>query len=350
MVRLEFSIRIVGMIVFGAVGWFLGDYLVEVSGTNAAFRYTLALTLAGAALGLLTAPWLILRPAFVIQRTIRQLPVRLLLLGGVGLGLGLLIALPLAIALSFLPDPVGGITPIVASAFLGALGTAVFTVRHEEIWNLIAGRIRGEVPAPEAEEEVVLLDTSVIIDGRIADISETGFVDRTMLIPRFILDEVQYIADSPDTLRRNRGRRGLDILNRLQKGRGAALRITDMDVEDMREVDGKLVALAKRLKATVITNDYNLNRVAELQGVQVLNINELANAVKAVFLPGEVIELQVIQEGKEPGQGVGYLDDGTMVVVENGRRHIGTTQSVLVTRVLQTVAGRMIFAQPQKEE
>jgi uncharacterized protein YacL len=190
------------------------------------------------------------------------------------------------------------------------------------------------------------LDTSVIIDGRIADVSQTGFIFGTLLVPRFVLNELQHIADSADVLRRNRGRRGLDILNRLQKDARALVRITDMDVEDVREVDDKLVMLSKQLGCPVLTNDYNLNRVAELQGVAVLNINELANAVKAVFLPGEAMQVKVIQEGKEAGQGVAYLDDGTMIVVEDGRRHLNHTLNVIVTKVLQTAAGRMIFARP----
>jgi uncharacterized protein YacL len=200
-------------------------------------------------------------------------------------------------------------------------------------------------PAP-TDERFVLLDTSVIIDGRIADISRTGFITGTMLVPRFVLNELQHIADSSDVLRRNRGRRGLDILNRMQKDTGTPLRITDMDVEEVREVDDKLVALSKRLHCPVLTNDYNLNRVAEIQGVTVLNVNELANAVKLVFLPGENIRVEVIQEGKELGQGVGYLDDGTMVVIEEGRRFMGGTIEVTVTKVLQTAAGRMIFGRP----
>jgi uncharacterized protein YacL len=194
---------------------------------------------------------------------------------------------------------------------------------------------------------VVLLDTSVIIDGRIADISHTGFVRGTLVVPRFVLYEIQHIADSPDAVRRNRGRRGLDMLNRLQKESVVPIRITDLDIEDVREVDDKLVMLAKRMRCPIVTNDYNLNRVAELHGVPVLNINELANAVRAVVLPGESLGVHIIQEGKELGQGVGYLDDGTMVVVENGRKSIGQQVGVIVTKVLQTSAGRMVFAQPE---
>ena len=192
-----------------------------------------------------------------------------------------------------------------------------------------------------------ILDTSVIIDGRIADISRTGFIGETMLVPRFVLNELQHIADSSDSLRRNRGRRGLDMLNKLQKESVVPIRISDLDVDEVREVDDKLVMLAKQLHCPVITNDYNLNRVAELQGVMVLNVNELANAVKVIFLPGETMQVHIIQEGKEVGQGVGYLDDGTMVVVENGKRYINQTIEAMVTKVLQTAAGRMIFAQPQ---
>jgi uncharacterized protein YacL len=194
----------------------------------------------------------------------------------------------------------------------------------------------------------ILLDTSAIIDGRIADISQTGFISGALVVPRFVLNELQHIADSADTMRRNRGRRGLEMLNRLQKDATVPIEITDTDVEGIVEVDSKLVKLAQTLHCPIITNDFNLNRVAELQGVKVLNINELANAVKPVLLPGEDIVIKIIQDGKELGQGVGYLDDGTMIVVEGGRQYMGSTIEVSVTRVLQTVAGRMIFAHPKQ--
>jgi len=193
----------------------------------------------------------------------------------------------------------------------------------------------------------LILDTSVIIDGRISDVLETWQVDAPVVIPRFVLEELQMIADSGDRLKRNRGRRGLDILNTLQKDGATRLEISAMDAPDVPEVDGKLVALARRLDCPILTNDYNLNRVAELQGVSVLNVNELANAVKVVVLPGEVLNVQIIQDGKEVGQGVAYLDDGTMVVVEEGRRLMGQSVDIVVTRVLQTVAGRMVFGHPQ---
>jgi uncharacterized protein YacL len=196
----------------------------------------------------------------------------------------------------------------------------------------------------------LLLDTSVIIDGRISDICKTGFVRSTIMVPNFVLLELQHIADSSDPLRRNRGRRGMDVLKILQEDCPVPVRFTDMDVTQVRDVDSKLVALARDIGCPIMTNDYNLNRVAELQGVSVLNINDLANAVKAVFLPGEELSVKIVQEGRELGQGVAYLDDGTMVVVENGKDFLQDQLDVVVTKVLQTTAGRMIFARPNHEE
>lgn len=199
------------------------------------------------------------------------------------------------------------------------------------------------------DEHIKILDTSVIIDGRIADVCETGFLDGTFVIPQFILQELQHIADSSDYMRRAKGRRGLDMLHRIQKMSHLNVRIVEQDFPKIKEVDAKLVALARYMNAKIITNDFNLNKVAELQGVSVLNINELANAVKPVVLPGEMLKVFILKEGKEPNQGVAYLDDGTMVVVENGRKLIGKYHSVAVTSVLQTTAGRMIFARPDDE-
>jgi uncharacterized protein YacL len=195
-----------------------------------------------------------------------------------------------------------------------------------------------------------ILDTSVIIDGRIADISETGFLEGILIIPQFILKELQHIADSPDPIKRNRGRRGLDILHKIQKRVDIQVEIHDQDFPKIKEIDAKLVELGKTLQAKLITNDFNLNKVAELQGVSVLNVNELANALKPVVLPGEVIEVQVLKEGKEYGQGIAYLDDGTMIVIDHAKKLIGKTVSVSVTSVLQTTAGRMIFGQLTPKE
>jgi uncharacterized protein YacL len=199
-------------------------------------------------------------------------------------------------------------------------------------------------------ENSTILDTSVIIDGRIADITETGFVGGPLLIPQFVLGELQHIADSSDPVKRTRGKRGLEVLHHIQKQVNVDVRIVDTDYPSVKEVDSKLIELAKEVRGKILTNDSNLNKVAELQGIEVLNINELANALKPVVLPGEEMNVKILKEGKEMGQGLAYLDDGTMIVVDNGRRQIGKTIDVVVTSVLQTPAGRMIFARLMKEE
>lgn len=195
-----------------------------------------------------------------------------------------------------------------------------------------------------SSESLKILDTSVIIDGRITDILETKFIEGVLIVPKFVLDELQQIADSSDSIKRSRGRRGLDVLNRLKKDKGTLLRITDQDFPETSEVDSKLVKLGKALDAKILTNDFNLHKVAQIQGVTVLNINLLANSLKPVVLPGEKMKIVVIKEGKDPGQGIGYLDDGTMVVVDSGKKYVGDEIFVTVTSVLQTPAGRMIFA------
>jgi uncharacterized protein YacL len=350
MKRTELLLRFVGMVVMAALGWGVGDFLATRSGAADAFtmpylRPALALAIAGAGLGLLLTPWLTIKPALWTRRKLKQIPARHLFMGIIGLATGLVISVPLAFSLSFLPSNLRMVMPLLVSVLFGALGMGIMIMRADDVqyvWSASLGRSRPR----RSDDRVVLLDTSAIIDGRIADISQTGFVERTLLVPRFILDELQYIADSSDALRRKRGRRGLDILNKLQQDSIVPIRITDMDVEEMRDADGKLVQLAKNLSCPIITNDYNLNRVAQLQGVTVLNINELANAVKTAVLHGETLKVRIIQEGTEPNQGVGYLDDGTMVVVEDGRRQINHNVDVTVTKVLQTAQGRMIFAQP----
>lgn len=238
----------------------------------------------------------------------------------------------------------GELLSIVAAGFglaLGYLGIAIAYKKHNEFDFLIPSG--GATPWRSGGSDTKILDTNVIIDGRILDICKTGFVDGTLIVPRFVLNELQYIADSSDILRRNRGRRGLDILHAMQKTPDIDIRISEDDFPDVREVDAKLIELGKSLDAKVITNDFNLNQVAELQAVAVLNINELANSVKPVILPGETMTVRVVKEGKEYGQGVAYLDDGTMVVVDNGRSLMGQSLDVTVTSILQTAAGRMIF-------
>ena len=219
--------------------------------------------------------------------------------------------------------------------------------------GLVIGARKGEWLAPEnliglfrttaPRRRYRVLDTSVIIDGRIADICETGFMDGTLVIPQFVLKELQLVADSSDSMKRNRGRRGLDILQKIQKMAGIDVTISDMDFIDVKEVDLKLIELARALQGKIVTNDFNLNKVAQLRGVEVLNINELANSLKPVVLPGEIMKVFILKEGKEYNQGVAYLDDGTMVVVDNARKMIGKTIDIVVTSVLQTTAGKMIF-------
>ena len=218
----------------------------------------------------------------------------------------------------------------------------IMAIRGRDEFNIIIPYVKFS--RQDQKDEMVLLDTSVIIDGRIADICKTGFLDGKFIVPRFVLKELQQIADSSDSLKRERGRRGLDILGKLQKSPNIDVKIHNEDFADIREVDLKLVKLAKVLGAKIFTNDYNLNKVSEIQGIRVLNVNELANALRPVVLPGEKLEIRLIKEGKEYNQAVGYLEDGTMVVVDNGRRFIGQNVNPVVGSVLQTAAGRMIFA------
>jgi uncharacterized protein YacL len=267
-----------------------------------------------------------------------------------GLVLGLIIAALVSMGLRLIPI-VGPYLPILSFVILGFLGMRLALRRKKEFGSLFhtfspeatrpqSGTVSGLPPLIPAEK---ILDTSVIIDGRIIDISRTGFMEGRLIVPRFVLRELQNIADSEDALKRNRGRRGLDTLNALQREPKVEVHILEKDYPELGDVDAKLVRIAKETGGTVVTNDYNLNKIAELQGVRVLNINELANALKPIVLPGEEMSIHILKEGKEAGQGVGYLDDGTMVVVEGGRRHVGEEADVLVTSVLQTPAGRMIF-------
>ncbi len=344
----DFVSRVFGAIILGVSGAILGAYVVVWSGESP-YWYALLFMFVGALTGLVLTPYLTVRPYLALRKRIRQASAQKLLAIVLGLITGLIVAALFSLQLSLLPEPFNRILPFVAALMFGAIFIMIYYMRADDIFSAIRGRLPAWSDDAEGgiRHSLVLLDTSVIIDGRIADISRTGFIGGELQVPRFVLNELQHIADSPDVLRRNRGRRGLDMLRRLQEESVTPVSITDRDVEDAREVDDKLVLLAKRLRCPIITNDYNLNRVAELQGVRVLNINELANAVKALYLPGESLVVRIIQEGKEIGQGVGYLDDGTMVVVESGKPFIGCEVEVIVTKVLQTAAGRMLFARPE---
>jgi uncharacterized protein YacL len=329
--------------------------------------WIIAIAAGGALLAFLISPFISVVP----YRWMREAAASDLVAAVIGLIVGLIISFLIDIPLANLPAIWGHILPFVGTVLCGGLGVALAVQRKSDIAHLFQSAIttrrarereRDEEREKDKEKSKdqnkdqnsqvvpvtqILLDTSAIIDGRIADITQTGFVSGALIVPRFVLNELQRIADPADTMRRNRGRRGLEMLNRLQKDATVPIEITDADVEEVVEVDGKLVKMARNLHCPIITNDFNLNRVAELQGVKVLNINELANAVKPVLLPGEDIYIKIMQDGKELGQGVGYLDDGTMIVVEGGRQFMSMTIEVTVTRVLQTVAGRMIFAHPK---
>ena len=304
------------------------------------------------AVGFLILPYLTIEPAAWMKRNVEALSTGEFVTAVGGAFIGLLLGLLLGLPLANFPPPYGTLLPIGVSATLG-LGMLGLTVakRHD---LLAAIEAMGMLPRPAAADAggpppapPIVVDTSAIIDGRIADIAASGFLFGTLIVPRFVLLELQHIADNSDSHKRSRGRRGLEILSQLQKEDLLPVEISDEEFPAIDEVDAKLVALAQARNAAILTNDFNLNRVADLQGIRVLNVNGLANAVKPAFLPGEELRVRVIQEGKEAGQGVGFLDDGTMIVVEGGQRFLDRDLEVTVTRVLQTVAGRMVFAHPR---
>jgi uncharacterized protein YacL len=284
---------------------------------------------------------------------LRRLSLQGVVFGVTGAILGLIISALASVPLSKLPDPLGGIAPVVASVVFTILTVALVWSQRPVLLALfpfldLKQEDSGKVVAGASQMRKVLVDTSAIIDGRIADVARAGFVPGVLVVPRFVLAELQNIADSDDAMRRGRGRRGLETLNQLREQADVTVEITEEDAPEIREVDAKLVALAQRFGGDVLTTDYNLNRVAQIQGVKVLNVNELSNAIRPVVLPGEELLVRVVQPGKERNQGVGYLADGTMIVVENGDKMIGQEVATEVTRVFQTVAGKMIFATPRK--
>ena len=348
----EFFVRLIGAIVCAFFAGWLGARLSIFLDMNSEFvLFATTFGLLGFLVGLIMTPIVTTRPLGYARRRIESMPAERLVAIIGGVFLGLIATSLLTLPLSTLPSPFRQIVPMVALIVLCYLAIIVLSLRQGDLRSALRF-LRVEKPVEQneavAEETVLLLDTSVIIDGRISDICKTGFIRSALLVPNFVLTELQHIADSSDPLRRNRGRRGMDVLKFLQEDCPIPIRFTDMDVTDVREVDSKLVALARELACPIMTNDYNLNRIADLQGVTVLNINDLANAVKSVFLPGEELSVKIVQEGREVGQGVAYLDDGTMVVIEDGRDHLDETLDVMVTKVLQTTAGRMIFAKPQE--
>jgi uncharacterized protein YacL len=285
----------------------------------------------------------------LMEKQLRKIPLKSFLGSIIGLIVGFIVANLISnVFLANLFD-----SQQIALPLYGALyGICVYTglrigLKKGEEFHLSGLKLFSK-SLPRSENKKIL-DTSVIIDGRIADITETGFVEGTLIVPQFVLSELQHIADSSDSIKRTRGKRGLEILHRIQKQVGVDVRIVDTDYPGIKEVDAKLVELAKEIEGKIVTNDSNLNKVAELQGIEVLNINELASSLKPVVLPGEEMNVKILKEGKESGQGVAYLDDGTMIVVDNGKKQMGKTVDVIVTSVLQTPAGRMIFARLKEE-
>ena len=349
-------VRFIFMILGGVGGYSLGElfknqYLADYDPTYYIIGFIVSILVCvglgfviGGAAGRYTAKLL-----NRFQHAIQDIPGTDLLMGAIGIIAGFLVA--------FLPSVIlfrsglgwvsewGWVFALIVYAVCGVIGYVIAVQKKDDLVNFFRPS-RREIgdEAPGTGVPARILDTSVIIDGRITDICYSGFLEGELVVPRFVLNELQSIADSEDPLKRNRGRRGLDVLNALQRQDRVEVRIEEQDFPELSAVDSKLVALAKSLNQPVMTNDFNLNKIAELQGVRVLNINELANSLKPVVLPGESIFLSLIKEGKEPGQGVGYLDDGTMVVVEGGKKHIGREVEALVTSILQTPAGRMIFA------
>ena len=353
---------IVGAILGGLGGWLVSPFLIGKLGNFSSF----------------------------LEKQLSKMPIHDVIAGAVGLGIGLIIANLLGNAFSRIPV-VGDYIPIIFSIVLGYVGIRLTIKKRKELTGSLetvpralrdilknrdktsketepivptekievtpTEKVVEEVQTPQKinlEEDndfknknVKLLDTNVIIDGRIADICKTGFLEGHLIIPVFVLEELQHIADSSDSLRRVRGRRGLDVLQLMRDDPTLDLEVMNIDFDDVHEVDSKLVRLAQKIGGKIITNDFNLNKVAQLRDVEVLNINDLSNAVKPVVIPGETMKVQVVKDGKEPGQGVAYLDDGTMIVIENGHRYLSRTISVEVTSALQTSAGRMIFAKPR---
>jgi|SRR5450432_217286 len=345
----EFIFRLSGMLILAFGGALIGVEVAVPPLTPEVFALIFALV--GALAGLILTPYFTTRPARFASRTIRQMPAEVLLASIIGLIFGLIMAALFAVPLSLLPEPFRSWVPSLIAVVAAYLSVMIFSFRAQDVFRLVRDLFRGNSQTPQsyAQDNIqILLDTSVIIDGRILDISKTGFLVGTLVVPQFVLAELQHIADSGEALRRSRGRRGLEVLEELQRESKAPVTVTEIDIDTVREVDDKLIVLAKQMDALLMTNDFNLNRVAELQGVRVLNVNELANAVKAVYLPNEVITVQIVQEGREHNQGVGYLNDGTMVVVEEGNRFMDRTLEVVITRMIQTAAGKMYFARPEE--
>ncbi|QPC82975.1 PIN domain nuclease [Phototrophicus methaneseepsis] len=345
---LEFLSRLAGLVIFGIIGARFGaqeSIYSSLNLTQEASANVMGLT--GMLFGLLLTPRFTVQPVQALRKNINEMPADQLLMSLIGLAVGLVLALLAAYPLSLLPVPLNWVVPAAITVVGAYLGLNIFVRRGREIQEELGKRMLRSAARPAGTgARKLLVDTSSLIDGRIVDVAETGFVGGTLIIPRFVLTELHQVADSPDPLRRNRGRRGLNLLNKLQRSELVLVRIVDDDFEDIAEVDDKLVALAQQMSASLITNDYNLGEVADAQGVPVLNINKLSNAVRSIYIPGETFAIRVIQEGREENQGVGYLDDGTMVLIENGKAYLDRNIQVEVTKLINRDTGRIIFASP----
>lgn len=341
----EFFFRIIGMTVLAGVGASIGNDIADAINlpTDASI---MLFFIAGAISGLTITPWITTRPARAIQQLMFDSSAEQLVSSLIGVLLGLIISVLLAYPLSLLPSPSGEFLPTVVALGLAYIGIVLFGLRAPEIFSLLQAVIRGETYESMMAGEI-LLDTSVIIDGRILDIAKTGFLRQKLIIPQFVIRELQQLADSSDMLLRQRGRHGLDILNRLRQENKVAVEVVDDVPPEGNGVDEMLVSLAReRGNNPIMTHDMPLNKIANLRGIDVLNVNDLALALRPVYLPGETINLHIIQEGKEAEQGVGYLVDGTMVVVEGGKAYRDRTIPAVITRYIISPGGKMYFAQP----
>jgi uncharacterized protein YacL len=345
---IEFVSRMVGMVIFALAGARLGVVAAAALGLPE-LGVSFIFSLVGILFGLILTPWITVRPLRWLSRLVKEMPVEVMFTTLFGLLLGLLVALLAAYPLSLMDEPFGTLFPLLVLLLATYLLTTIFNVRSREVWLFLSewvglGPKRSMLGA--GTERQLLLDTSVLIDGRIVDIARTGFIGGTLIVPRFVISELHRVADSSDAQRRNRGRRGLTKLNELQREPGIAFKIIEEDIEEVAEVDDKLIVLALRMNSPVVTIDYPMNQVAAAQGATVLNINALANAVRSAYIPGETFAIRIIQDGKEAGQGVGYLEDGTMVIIEGGKESMDRTIYVEVTKLISRETGRIIFAKP----
>lgn len=351
-VSLNFVVRIVGMLSLAYAGWWVGHSLSDPQPGEMQIFATQLLTLAGAGLGLLVTPRLTLDPLNQLLHQLRHVPLPDLLVAGAGMLLGLIVAVLLTIPLAQLPRPFGQYLPLLCAVVCAYLGVMIFVTHKRELVEMLrtlrstapAAAVPGMMPNSMPHERRLLLDTSAIIDGRIAAVAKTGFLEGTFLVPGFVLAELQQLADSSDDLRRSKGRRGLDLLNEMQRQSPLPVEVINVEVAGAEGVDNKLIALARQYNCPIVSNDFNLNRVAGLQGVKVLSLNQLSEAVRPPVVQDQRLHVLIRSEGNARQQGVGYLEDGTPVIVEDARHLIGQTAEVVVTRLHQTQTGRLVFA------